>query len=174
MDCHTTERWRHFHFQWAGGGQRSDGAYLGDFVDHFGHDGQAAHEDARGHEGARQLEAQLARHVAERLQLLRVPAHALHVGVAELVLHVDQAEHALQQVGPEVRQHGLQVDGGAARHVVLGEGLEEALEQLGVLHVHHAVGAHKHAVQRRLGVLQQLQEELWSGERQSGDREKVN
>lgn len=87
-------------------------------------------------------------------------ADAVHVGVAELVLHVDQPEHPLQKVGPEFRQHGVQVDGSAAGHVVLGQGLEEVLEKFRVLHIHHPVCFHKHAVQRDLCVFQKLAEKL--------------
>lgn len=135
-------------------------AYRGHLIHHVWHEGEASHEGARGHEGSRHLDPHLARNVAEGLQLLRVLAHALHVGVAELVLDVDQPEHPLQEVGPEVRQHGFQVDGGAAGDVVAGQRGEELREQLGVLYVHLAVGPHEHVVQWRLGVFQELLEEL--------------
>lgn len=134
--------------------------YRRNFIDHLWHEREAAHKGACGDKGPCQLDAELAGHVAEGLQLLRVAADALHVGVAELVLHVDEPEHPLQEVGPEVGQHGVQVDGGAAGHVVPSQGLEEVLEQLCVLHVHHPVRSHEHAVQRDLCVFQKLTEKL--------------
>lgn len=137
--------------------------YLWDLVHHFGHDCQAAYEGARGHKRSRQLDAKLARHVAERLQLVRVAADAFHVGVAEFILHVDKPEHPLQEVGPEVRQHGFQIDGSTARRVVPSQGLEEILEKLGVLNVHHPICSHKHVVQRDLSVIQKLPEKLCKG-----------
>lgn len=102
--------------------------YRGDFVDHLGHERQATGEGARRDKGPCQLEAELARHVTKRFQLLGMAADALHVGVTELVLDVDQLEHPLQEVFPEVRQHGVQVDHAAARNVVALQLLEEVLE----------------------------------------------
>lgn len=134
--------------------------YLWNFVDHLWHDCQATHKGASGHESPRQLDAELTRHIAKRLQLLRVPTHALHVGIAEFILNIDQSKHPLQEVSPEIRQHGLQVDGWTARHVVPCQGLEKVLEELGVLHVHHPVRSHKHVVQRDLCIFQKLTEKL--------------
>lgn len=139
--------------------------YLWNFVDHLWHDCQATHKGASGHESPGQLDAELTRHITERLQLLRVPTHALHVGVAELILNIDKSKHPLQEVSPEIRQHGLQVDGWTAGHVVPCQGLEKVLEQLGVLHVHHPVRSHKHVVQWDLCIFQKFTEKLWRGER---------
>lgn len=134
--------------------------YRGHLIHHVRNESKPSHKGAGGYEGPCQLDPEFARNVAEGLQLLRVPAHALHVGVAELVLNVDQPEHPLQEIGPEVRQHGVHVDGRAAGQVVLGQRREEVLEQLGVVYVHHAVGSHEHAVQRGLRVFQELSEKL--------------
>lgn len=139
--------------------------HLWDLVDDFGHDRQATDKGAGSHKRSCQMDAKFARHVSERLQLIRVTADAFHVGVAEFVLHVDQPEHPLEEVGPEVWQHGFQIDSGAAGHVVPSQGLEEILEELRVLNVHHPVRSHKHVVQRDLGVLQKLPEKLWKERR---------
>lgn len=95
-------------------------------------------------------------------------AHAVHVAIAELVLDVDEPEHALQQVGPELGQHGLKVDGRSAADVVPRQVLEELLEELRVLDVHHAVGSYKHAVEGVLGVFQKLPEKLCREKRKRG------
>lgn len=136
-------------------------SYRRNFIDHLWHERQAANKGACSNKSPCQLDAKLARHIAERLQLLCVAADTLHVGVTEFVLHIDKPEHPLQEVGPEVGQHGLQVDGCAARHVIPRQVLEEVLEQLRVLHVHHAVCSHKHVVQRDLCIFQKLTEKLW-------------
>lgn len=91
-------------------------------------------------------------------------ADALHVRVVKLVLNVDQPEHALQEIRPELRQHVVQVDGAAPVRIVAAQLLEEVLEKLGVLYVHQAVGPDEHVVKGFLGIVQQLSKELW-GER---------
>lgn len=89
---------------------------------------------------------------------------ALQVVVAEVVLGVEQLEHVLQQPGPEVVQHLLQVDV-PARVVALQLG-EQVLEHARVLHVQLPVSAREHAVQGLLRVVQQLQEKLCEGGRE--------
>lgn len=141
--------------------------HRGDFADHVRYELQAKGEGAGSDEGSAQLQSQLARHIAERHQLLRMPTHAFHVRVAELVLRVDQAEHPLEQFGPELGKHVIEVHGRAARRVVEPQVTKEVLEELGVLHVHHSVGEYEHVVQRLLGIVEQLSEKLY--ERQNGE-----
>lgn len=139
-------------------GHSGDRAHRRHFADDVPGDGQAPREGAGGHEGSRHLQLELARHVPEGLQLLRVFADTLQVLVREVVLGVHQPEHALQQARPELVEHLLQVD--IAAHVVALQLHKEVLEQLRVLHVQPAVRPHKHVVQRLLSVLQELFEEL--------------
>lgn len=59
-----------------------------------------------GHERPPQLQAQLRRHVAERVQVLHVIRDALHVGVVEGILGVQHGEHTLVEDAEE-RVHRL-------------------------------------------------------------------
>lgn len=102
--------------------------YLGDTVRNLSAHRQPLDERACGDEGAGDLNLQFPRHVSERLQLVRVLAHALQVVLAEVVLRVDQLEHPLQQPCPEVVEHLLQVH--VAPRVVPFELREEVLEHL--------------------------------------------
>lgn len=98
--------------------KQTHASHRGDFAHHLGHERQAAGERADCDEGTGQLQAELAWNITEGFELLHVSADALHVRVAELILHIDQSEHALQKLRPEVRKHVVQVDSAAPVAVV--------------------------------------------------------
>lgn len=82
-------------------------AHRGHFADDVPGDGKALREGAGCHKRSSHLKLQLARHVPEGLQLLRVLADTLKVLIREVVLRVHQPEHTLQQTCPEVVEHLL-------------------------------------------------------------------
>lgn len=133
--------------------------YLCHSVSHLSANHESLNKGPGCYEGPRDLGFQLAGHVAERLQLVRVLADALQVLVCELVLGVEQLEHAFEKPRPEVVEHLLQVD--VPARVVAFQLREQVLEHLGVLHVQLAVRPHEHVIQRPLRVIQQLQEEFY-------------
>lgn len=132
--------------------------YFGGPVGDLPPDHEPLDKGPRDDEGPVDLELQPPGHISEGLQLLHVLADALQVVVAEVVLRVEQLEHVLQQPGPEVVQHLLQVDV-AARVVALQLG-EQVLEHARFLQVELLVSAREHLVQRLLCVVQELQEKL--------------
>lgn len=132
--------------------------YFGGPVGDLPPDHQPLDKGPRDDEGPVDLDLQPPGHISEGFQLLHVLADALQVVVAEVVLRVEQLEHVLQQPGPEVVQHLLQVDV-AARVVALQLG-EQVLEHARFLQVELLVSALEHLVQRLLRVVQELQEKL--------------
>lgn len=84
---------------------------------------------------------------------------ALHVVVVDVVLRVQQLEHALHQTDPEIIDHFFQVH--VSPSVIEFQFRKQSLENVGVLRVQIAVSTNKHLVQRALGFLQELQEEIY-------------
>lgn len=84
--------------------------------------------------------------------------HALHVIVIDVVLRVQELEHALHQTDPEIIDHFFQVD--VSTSVIELQLRKQSLENIGVLRVQVTVRTNKHLVQRALGFLQELQEEI--------------
>lgn len=85
-------------------------AHLGDPVGDLPAHHQPLDKRPSSDEGPGDLGLQLPGDVSKGLELICVFADALQVVVREVILRVEQLKHALQQPGPEVIQHLLQVD----------------------------------------------------------------
>ena len=129
--------------------------YLGDLAHHLPGHRQALDEGAGGDEGAAGLELQVAGHVAEGPQRLRLLGHALQVLVADGVLRVGRLERALQQPRPQVVERLLQIDGGPA--LIPLQLPVQVLEDVRVLGVERPVDGQE-GRHRALRSVQQLQE----------------
>lgn len=135
-------------------------ANLGCVSSHFLSKVESLDKSASDDERPGHLSLDLLGHIAERLEVVRMLVGALHVIVVDVVLRVEQLEHALHQTAPEVTNGILQVHAGArVKAFQLGE---QPLENISMLCVQVAVGAHEHLVQRALGFLQELQEKIWN------------
>lgn len=113
------------------------------------------------------LHVQLARAVAKGLQPLRMAPHTLQIPHWEAVLGVEEGNHSLQQLGPEVAQGLIQARLSPLQ--VASELHKEALEEARMLSVKVPVGAGEHVLHRALGSAQQLPEEICR--REGGRRE---